>query len=140
MISESDPRHGSASSTRGTGRGSHGGHLEAHEYARPVVGTAVSSRGHAAALSDGHVSQDADRLASTRARRAAAARDLRSAGTASPVPTYISSAVSCAYEKVNLLVNPHVVARDLSAAHRPFALPLDADIVAHVMRARVERR
>ena len=33
-----------------------------------------------------HVSLDADRLASTRARRASAARDLRSAGTASPVP------------------------------------------------------
>ena len=50
-------------------------------------------RGHAAASTDGHVSHDADRLASTRARRAAAARDVRSAGTASPVPKYISSGV-----------------------------------------------
>ena len=49
--------------------------------------------GHAAALTDGHVAHDADRFASTRVRRAAAARDLRSAGTASPVPKYISSGV-----------------------------------------------
>ena len=49
--------------------------------------------GHAAASTDGHVAHDADRLASTRVRRAAAARDLRSAGTASPVPKYISSGV-----------------------------------------------
>ena len=47
----------------------------------------------AAASIEGHVPQAADRLASTRARRAAAARDLRSAGTASPVPKYISSGV-----------------------------------------------
>ena len=52
-----------------------------------------AARRHAAALSDGHVSQDADRLASTRARRAAAARDVRSVGTPSPVPKYISSGV-----------------------------------------------
>jgi hypothetical protein len=52
-----------------------------------------SAWGHAAALRDGHVSQDVDRLAATRARRAAAARDLRSVGTASPVPKYISSGV-----------------------------------------------
>src|SRR5207253_1910504 len=45
--------------------------------------------GHAAASTDGHFSYDADRLASTRVRRAAAARDVRSAGTASPVPKYI---------------------------------------------------
>jgi hypothetical protein len=63
--------------------GSLGDRLEAREFA---IATAVSSRGHAAALSDGHVSQDADRLASTRARRAAAARDVSSPGTASPVP------------------------------------------------------
>jgi hypothetical protein len=49
--------------------------------------------GHAAASTDGHVSHDADRFASTRLRRAAAARDVRSAGTASPVPKYISSGV-----------------------------------------------
>src|SRR5712692_2498133 len=49
--------------------------------------------GHAAASTDGHVSHDADRFASPRVRRAAAARDLRSAGTASPVPKYISSGV-----------------------------------------------
>jgi hypothetical protein len=46
--------------------------------------------GHAAASTDGHVSHDADRFASTRLRRAAAAREVRSAGTASPVPKYIS--------------------------------------------------
>ena len=59
----------------------------------PVVGRRSALGRHAAALTDGHVSQDADRLASTRARRAAAARDVRSAGTASPVPKYISSGV-----------------------------------------------
>jgi len=42
---------------------------------------------------EGHISHDADRLVSTRVRRAAAARDCRSAGTASPVPKYISSGV-----------------------------------------------
>ena len=52
-----------------------------------------AARRHAARLSDGHVSQDADRLASTRAWRAAAARDVRSVGTPSPVPKYISSGV-----------------------------------------------
>jgi len=46
MISESDSGHRSASSTRGTAwSGSPGGRLEAHECARPVVGTAVCSRG-----------------------------------------------------------------------------------------------
>jgi hypothetical protein len=49
--------------------------------------------GHAAASTDGHLPHDADRFASTRVRRAAAARDVRSAGTASPVPKYISSGV-----------------------------------------------
>jgi len=49
--------------------------------------------GHAAALRDGHVSHDADRLAARRARRAAAARNVRSGGTATPVPKYISSGV-----------------------------------------------
>jgi hypothetical protein len=49
--------------------------------------------GHAAASTDGHLSHDAVRLASTCVRRAAAARDIRSAGTASPVPKYISSGV-----------------------------------------------
>jgi hypothetical protein len=49
--------------------------------------------GQAAASTDGQVLQAADRLASTRARRAVAARDVRSAGTASPVPKYISSGV-----------------------------------------------
>jgi hypothetical protein len=48
--------------------------------------------GHAAAT-DAQLSHDADRLASIRVRRAAAARDARSAGTASPVPKYISSGV-----------------------------------------------
>jgi hypothetical protein len=49
--------------------------------------------GDAAASIDGQVSHDADRLASTHFRRAAAARDVKSAGTASPVPKYISSGV-----------------------------------------------
>jgi hypothetical protein len=49
--------------------------------------------GHAAASTDEHVWHDAARLVSTRVRRAAAARDVRSAGTASPVPKYISSGV-----------------------------------------------
>jgi hypothetical protein len=48
---------------------------------------------HAAASMDGHVPQAADRLASARARRAAAAPAVRSAGTASPLPKYISSGV-----------------------------------------------
>ena len=48
---------------------------------------------HAAASLDGHVPHAADRLASARARRAAAARAVRSAGTASPLPKYISSGV-----------------------------------------------
>src|SRR5215510_13521358 len=64
--------------------------LSARAARRRKVGQQI---GHAAALNDGHVRQHADRLASTRARRAAAARDVRSAGTASPVPKYISSGV-----------------------------------------------
>jgi hypothetical protein len=59
----------------------------------PVVGTASALDGHAAASTDGHVSHDADRFASRHIRRAAAARDARSAGTAFPVPKYISSGV-----------------------------------------------
>jgi hypothetical protein len=59
----------------------------------PVVGMRSAVGDQAAASIDGHVPQAADRLASTRARRAAAARDLRSAGTAFPVPKYISSGV-----------------------------------------------
>jgi hypothetical protein len=59
----------------------------------PVFGTWSALGGHAAASTFGHVWQAADRLASTRARRAAAARDVRFAGTASPVPKYISSGV-----------------------------------------------
>ena len=59
----------------------------------PVVGRRSAVGDHAAASIEGHVPQAADRLASTRARRAAAARDVRSAGTASPVPKYISSGV-----------------------------------------------
>lgn len=59
----------------------------------PVSGGRSALDGHAAASIDGQVSQAADRLASTRARRAAAARDVRSPGTPSPVPKYISSGV-----------------------------------------------
>jgi len=47
----------------------------------------------AAAFRDGHAWQERDRLASTSARRAAVARAIRSPGTASPVPKYISSGV-----------------------------------------------
>ena len=67
---------------------------EAHACQGPVVATPINPPGgHAAALRDGHVSHDADRLAARRARRAAAARNVRSGGTASPVPKYISSGV-----------------------------------------------
>jgi hypothetical protein len=59
----------------------------------PEGGGRSAFHGHATASIDGHVAQAADRLALTRARRAAAARDARSAGTASPVPKYISSGV-----------------------------------------------
>jgi hypothetical protein len=86
MISESDPGHGSASSTRGTGRGLPAVTSRRTSARDPWSERRSAARGHAAAVSDGHVSQDADRLASTRAWRAAAARDVRSAGTASPVP------------------------------------------------------
>jgi hypothetical protein len=59
----------------------------------PVGGPRSAVGDQAAAWIAEHVPQAADRLASTRARRAAAARDVRSAGTASPVPKYISSGV-----------------------------------------------
>jgi hypothetical protein len=53
-----------------------------------------SAVGDQAAVSmDGHVPHAADRLASAPARRAAAARAVRSVGTASPLPKYISSGV-----------------------------------------------
>src|SRR6516164_10314557 len=58
-----------------------------------VVGRRAAVGDQAAASIEGHVPQAADRLASTRARRAVAAPDARSAGTASPVPKYISSGV-----------------------------------------------
>jgi len=58
---------------------------------RSCVPSAVG--GHAAVSRDGHVRQAADRLAPARARRAVSAPDVRSAGTASPVPKYISSGV-----------------------------------------------
>ena len=56
-------------------------------------GSRSAGSGHAAASLDGHVSQNADRLSSRRDRRATIARDIRSAGTASPIPKYISSGV-----------------------------------------------
>jgi len=70
-------------------------------FAAPSVGRGAharenrgcNSRPQAAALRDGHAVQNADRLAATRARRAAAVRDVNSAGTASPIPKYISSGV-----------------------------------------------
>ena len=80
-------------STRGTSRGPVLLASPQGARAREAVGERWSALGHAAALRDGHLSQDANRLASARARRAAAARDLRSVGTASPVPKYISSGV-----------------------------------------------
>src|SRR5437016_9033347 len=58
-----------------------------------VVERRTALYGHAAASTDGHLSHAAARFAATRVRRAAAARDVRSAGTASPVPKYISSGV-----------------------------------------------
>jgi hypothetical protein len=63
------------------------------EWARGTRGRKAVRPGHAAASTDGHVAHDADRLASPRVRRAAAARAVRSVGTASPVPKYISSGV-----------------------------------------------
>ncbi len=68
-------------------------HLQTHGPVGPWSERRSAPHGHAAASTDGHVSHDTDRLASARVRRAAAARDIRSAGTASPVPKYISSGV-----------------------------------------------
>ena len=59
----------------------------------PVVARRSPVGDQAAASIEGHMPQAADRFASTRARRAAPARAVRSAGTASPVPKYISSRV-----------------------------------------------
>ena len=92
LNSASDPGHGSAPLLVGP-RAVRFSSTASPQGARGRWSERWSAWGHAAALSDGHVSQDADRLASTRAWRAAAARDLRSAGTASPVPKYISSGV-----------------------------------------------
>ena len=50
-------------------------------------------RGQAAASAAGHSAQTVDRLSSTRAVRATVAPARKSAGTASPVPRYISSGV-----------------------------------------------
>src|SRR5687767_5645357 len=63
--------------------------LDTHRPTGPVVRRQSAVGDHAAASMDGHPPHAADRLASTRARRAAAARDIRSAGTASPMPKYI---------------------------------------------------
>ncbi len=60
--------------------------LSTHGPARsPCSERRSGLHGYAAAI-DAQVWHDADRLASTRVRRAAAARDVKSAGTASPVP------------------------------------------------------
>ena len=92
--SDADPGHGSA---RLLGRPRdpllRGRRLQTRGPRDPVVGRRSARPGHAAASTDGHVAHDADRLASPRVRRAAAARAVRSAGTASPVPKYISSGV-----------------------------------------------
>ena len=93
--SDSDPGHGSARplERRAGPRFSRQSPPDARAC-RSLWSDGRSALGRqAAASTDGHVSQAADRLASTRARRAAAARDVRSAGTASPVPKYISSGV-----------------------------------------------
>ena len=65
---------------------------DARACAGPWSERRAALHGHAVAT-DGQASHDADRLASIRVRRAAAASDVRSAGTASPVPKYISSGV-----------------------------------------------
>jgi hypothetical protein len=57
------------------------------------VAVRSDSRSTRPRTAEGHISRHADRLASTRARRAAAARYRRFAGTASPLPKYISSGV-----------------------------------------------
>jgi hypothetical protein len=93
--SEADPGHGSAHLLVPTcGPRFSRPRLQTHgPVASPQSERRSALRGHAAASTDGHLSHDADRFASTRVRRAAAARDVRSAGTASPVPKYISSGV-----------------------------------------------
>ena len=91
---DADPEHGSA---RLLGRPRdplfRGRRLQTRGPRDPVVGRRSGRPGHAAASTDGQVAHDADRLASPRVRRAAAARAVRSVGTASPVPKYISSGV-----------------------------------------------
>jgi hypothetical protein len=93
--SDPDSGHGSAHLTRATcGPRFSRLRLQTHGSVRSSWSEGWSVlAGHAAASTDGHLSHDADRLASTRVRRAAAARDVRPAGTASPVPKYISSGV-----------------------------------------------
>jgi hypothetical protein len=78
-------------SPRATARSACPGQSPPDARARGFRWSAVGDQ--AAASMDGHVPQAADRLASARARRAAAARAVRSAGTASPLPKYISSGV-----------------------------------------------
>jgi hypothetical protein len=78
-------------STRATARSACPGQSPPGARARGFRWSAVGDQ--AAASMDGHLPQAADRLASTRARRVAAARAVRSAGTACPLPRYISSGV-----------------------------------------------
>ena len=94
--SDSDPGHGSADllARRAVLRSpGFAAGLLAREGPVPWSERQSAFHGHTDASTNGHVSHDANRLASTRVRRAAAARDRRSAGTASPVPKYISSGV-----------------------------------------------
>src|SRR5262249_21311254 len=79
-------RTGSSRSTRGS-RVEEEGPQIAGAVGRSVFGV------HAAVSVERQLSHEADRLASRRARRAAAAPDFKSAGTALPVPKYISSGV-----------------------------------------------
>ena len=64
--------------------------VDRQHFTRPISRFALP-RHQAGSIA--HAASPVGGFASTRARRAAAARDIRSAGTASPVPKYISSGV-----------------------------------------------
>ena len=92
--SDADPGHGSARLlVRPRGPLLSGDRFQTHGPRIPLAGRRSALGCYAAASINAHISQAADRLASTRARRAAAARAVNSAGTALPVPKYISSGV-----------------------------------------------
>jgi hypothetical protein len=87
----SDPGHDSAYRLADVPSRCFRRHLDAAR--RPRSEQRSPHRRQAAASTDGHASHDADWFASRRVRRAAAAPVVRLAGTASPVPKYISSGV-----------------------------------------------